>query len=112
MSADHSEPERLHISVALPQLLRDESPDVVLRYSRRAEDLGFAGLWSLDSVPGSATSRVALLDGLHVLTTAAAVTGTISLGIAVIVLPARNAAQLARELATVDQLSGGRLIVG
>src|SRR3954447_8739011 len=32
--------------------------------------------------------------------------------IAVVVLPARNATQLARELATVDRLSGGRLIVG
>ena len=102
----------LRISVGLPQLLPDTTPEVIRRYAVRAEDLGFAGLWSLDSVPGSATSRVALLDGLHVLTTAAAVTGTISLGIAVIVLPARNAAQLARELATVDQLSGGRLIVG
>ena len=85
---------------------------MVRRYAVRAEELGFARLWTLDSVPGSATSRVALLDGLHVLTTAAAVTGRIGLGIAVIVLPARNAAQLAKELATIDRLSGGRLVVG
>lgn len=102
----------LRISVGLPQLLPDQAPEVIRRYAGRAEELGFAGLWSLDSVPGSATSRVALLDGLHVLTTAAAVTARIKVGIAVIVLPARNAAQLARELATVDRLSGGRLIVG
>jgi probable F420-dependent oxidoreductase len=102
----------LRISVGLPQLLPDQAPELIRRYAGRAEQLGFAGLWSLDSVPGSVTSRVALLDGLHVLTTAAAVTSGISLGIAVIVLPARNAAQLARELATVDRLSGGRLIVG
>jgi probable F420-dependent oxidoreductase len=99
------------ISVALPQLVRGEAPDVVSRYAARAEELGFAGLWSLDSVPGSATSRVPLLDGLHLLTTAAATTETIGLGIAVVVLPARNPAQLAKELATVDQLSGGRLTV-
>ena len=85
---------------------------MVRRYAVRAEEVGFARLWTLDSVPGSATSRVPLLDGLHVLTTAAAVTGRIGLGIAVIVLPARNAAQLAKELATIDRLSGGRLIVG
>jgi probable F420-dependent oxidoreductase len=100
------------ISVGLPQLLPDEPPELIRDYAVRAEELGFAGLWSLDSVPGSATSRVALLDGLHVLTTAAAVTARVSLGVAVVVLPARNAAQLARELATVDRLSGGRLIVG
>src|SRR4051794_37196341 len=99
------------ISIALPQLLRDESPDIVVRYAQRAEDLGFAGLWSLDSVPGSATSRVPLLDGLHLLTAAATATTSIRLGIAVIVLPARNPAQLAKELATVDRLSRGRLTV-
>ena len=102
----------LRISVGLPQLLHGDGVDVVHRYAARAEELGFAGLWSLDAVPGAATARVPLLDGLHLLTTAAAVTRAIRLGIAVIVLPARNPAQLARELATIDQLSGGRLIVG
>ena len=82
----------VRIFVGLPQLLDQEAPDVVARYAVRAEAIGFAGLWTLDAVPGSATSRVPLLEGLHVLTTAAAVTDTIGLGIAVIVLPARNAA--------------------
>jgi probable F420-dependent oxidoreductase len=100
------------ISVGVPQLLGGEDVDVVRRYAVRAEELGFARLWSLDAVPGSATSRVPLLDGLHVLTTAAAVTDAIGLGVAVIVLPARNPAVLARELATIDRLSGGRLTVG
>src|SRR3954452_22155959 len=102
----------LRVSVGLPQLLHGDEVGVVRRYAVRAEELGFAGLWSLDAMPGSATARVPLLDGLHVLTTAAAVTDAIGLGIAVIVLPARNPAQLARELATIDRLSGGRLIVG
>src|SRR4051794_41122404 len=100
------------ISVGLPQLLHGNEVDVVRRYAVRAEELGFAGMWSLDAVPGSATARVPLLDGLHVLTTAAAVTGAIGLGIAVIVLPARNPALLARELATIDRLSGRRVIGG
>jgi probable F420-dependent oxidoreductase len=100
------------ISVGLPQLLHDEAPEVVRRYAVRAEELGFAGLWSLDAVPGGATARVPLLDGLHTLTTAAAVTGAIGVGIAIVVLPARNPALLAKELATIDRLSGGRLIVG
>jgi probable F420-dependent oxidoreductase len=99
------------IHVALPQLLGDEPPEVVSRYATRAEELGFAGLWSLEAVPGSATSRVPVLDGLHLLTTAATATSSIRLGIAVIVLPARNAVQLAKELATIDRLSGGRLTV-
>jgi probable F420-dependent oxidoreductase len=102
----------VRISVGLPQLLDDEGAGVLTRYAARAEDLGFAGLWSLDSVPGAATARVAALEGLHTLTAAAVVTQTIRLGVAVIVLPARQPAHLARELATIDQLSGGRLTVG
>lgn len=111
MSADVSKRGSPRISVALPQLVQDDVPDVVPRYAKRAEELGFAGLWSLDSVPGSATSRVPLLDGLHLLTAAAAATAATRLGIASIVLPARNPAQLARELATIDLVSGGRLTV-
>jgi probable F420-dependent oxidoreductase len=102
----------LRISVGLPQYLPDESPDVVTRYAARAEELGFAGLWTVDSVPGAATSRVPALDGLHLLTAASVVTERIGLGVSVIVLPARNPALLARELATIDRLSGGRLTVG
>jgi probable F420-dependent oxidoreductase len=97
------------ISVGLPQL---DAADVLAPFAQRAEALGFAGLWTLDAVPGAATARVPLLDGLHALTSAAAVTRTIGLGVAVLVLPARNPAQLARELATIDRLSGGRLTVG
>ncbi|MEA2176711.1 MAG: hypothetical protein QOG77_8 [Solirubrobacteraceae bacterium] len=104
--------QETRISVGLPQYLSDEPPDVVWRYAARAEELGFAGLWTVDSVPGGATSRVPALEGLHVLSAAAVVTRTIGLGVSVIVLPARNPAQLARELATIDQLSGGRLTVG
>jgi probable F420-dependent oxidoreductase len=102
----------LRISVGLPQLLDDDGPGAVTRYAVRAEELGFAGVWTMDSVPGSATSQVRSLEGLHALTAAAVTTRTIGLGVAVIVLPARNPALLARELATIDQLSGGRLTVG
>jgi probable F420-dependent oxidoreductase len=100
------------ISVALPQLLDDDGPGVLAPFAARAEELGFAGLWTADTVPGSAIARVPSLDGLHALTAAAVVTERIALGIAVIVLPARNPARLAQELATIDVLSGGRLIVG
>jgi probable F420-dependent oxidoreductase len=98
--------------VGLPQYLPDESPAVLASFAARAEELGFAGLWTVDSVPGSATSRVQSIEGLHALTAASAVTDAIGLGVSVIVLPDRNPAQLARELATIDVLSGGRLTVG
>jgi probable F420-dependent oxidoreductase len=102
----------VRISVGLPQLLEDDGVGIVRRFAARAEELGFAGLWTMDSVPGSATSRMRSLEGLHDLTVAAVVTQTIRLGVAVIVLPERQPGLLARELATIDQISGGRLIVG
>jgi probable F420-dependent oxidoreductase len=99
-------------SVGLPQTLEGDDPRPVAAYAVRAEALGFAGLWSLDGAVGGPISHNPLLDGLHVLSHVAAVTGAVRLGIAVIVFPRRNPAQLAKDLATIDRLSGGRLTVG
>jgi probable F420-dependent oxidoreductase len=98
--------------VGLPQTLEGDDPRPIAAYAIRAESLGFTGLWTLDSPPGNRTSRWPLLDALHTLSHAAAVTDEVRLGVAVIVLPRRNPAFLARELATVDRLSAGRLTVG
>lgn len=38
------------ISVGLPQYVPEESAPVVARYATRAEELGFAGLWTVDTV--------------------------------------------------------------
>jgi probable F420-dependent oxidoreductase len=100
------------ISVGLPQQLDGEDPGPVAAYALRAEALGFEGLWSFDAAVGGPIGHWPLLDGLHVLSHVAAVTRAIRLGIAIIVLPRRNPAQLAKELATIDRLAGGRLIVG
>jgi probable F420-dependent oxidoreductase len=101
----------VRISVGLPQFLEDDGVGIVQPFAARAEELGFAGLWTMDSVPGSATSRARSLEGFHDLTVAAVVTQTIRLGVAAIVLPERQPGLLARELATIDQISGGRLTV-
>jgi probable F420-dependent oxidoreductase len=96
-------------SIGLPQALPASD---VTRFARRAEELGFTGLWTMDSVIGGATGHNDTIDGLHLLSYVAAVTESIDLGIAVIVLPLRNPLLLARELASIDRLSGGRLTVG
>jgi probable F420-dependent oxidoreductase len=101
-----------HVSVGLPQAVEGDDARPIAAYAIRAETLGFRGLWSLDSPPGNRTAQWPLLDGLHILSHVAAVTTTPRLGIAVIVLPRRNPAILAKELATVDRLSEGRLTVG
>src|SRR3954467_3751063 len=102
----------VRFSVGLPQNLTGEDTRPVAAYAARAEALGFYGLWTLDSALGGPTGHTPLLDGLHLLSHVAAVTERPRLGVAVIVMGRRQPALLARELATVDRLSGGRLLVG
>ncbi|ONI76229.1 hypothetical protein ALI144C_36795 [Actinosynnema sp. ALI-1.44] len=83
-------------------------PALLVPFARRAEKLGFTGIWTQDTL---STANISL-DGLHVLSHLAAVTDRIRLGIGVLYSGRRNPAVQARELATIDQLSGGRLTVG
>jgi len=99
-------------SVGLAQTLSGDDPRAIATYAARAEALGFVRLWTLDSAVGGPTSRTPLLDGLQVLAHVAAVTTKAQLGIAVIVMGRREPALLAKELAALDRLTGGRLTVG
>jgi probable F420-dependent oxidoreductase len=99
-------------AVGLAQTLEGDDPRPVAGYAIKAETLGFSALWTLDSPVGNRTAHEPILDGLHTLSHVAAVTHEPRLGIAVIVLPRRNPAILAKELATIDRLSAGRLTVG
>ena len=65
------------------------------------------------AVPAAAPYPPAFLyEPVVTLTFAAAVTEHISLGTSVLVLPYRHPLHLAKELASLDRLSGGRLILG
>jgi probable F420-dependent oxidoreductase len=99
-------------SVGLPQTLEGDEPRGVVAYATRAEALGFTGLWALDSAVGGPTSGAPLIDGPQVLAYAAAVTRRVRLGVAVIVMNRRQPVLLAKEMASLDRLTGGRLTVG
>jgi probable F420-dependent oxidoreductase len=99
-------------SVGLPQTLEGDEPRGVVAFATRAEALGFTGLWTLDSAVGGPTSRSPLLDGPQLLAYAAAVTRDVRLGVAVIIMNRRQPVLLAKEMASLDRLTGGRLTVG
>ena len=80
----------------------------IRRYLSRAEALGFESAWVVEQVLGAVPS----LEPVELLAWAAAVTDRIRLGTAVLLTPLRSPVHLAKSLATVDQLSGGRLDVG
>jgi alkanesulfonate monooxygenase SsuD/methylene tetrahydromethanopterin reductase-like flavin-dependent oxidoreductase (luciferase family) len=83
-------------------------PDRFSRTLMRAEELGFASAWVQEQLLGPAP----LLSPLPALCAAAMCTRQIRLGCAVLVTPLHSPIHLARELASVDQLSRGRLEVG
>ena len=81
-------------------------------FARRAEELAFHAAWTLDHAVGEEHAEDPSLDPLHVMTHVAAVTTALRVGVAVLILPRRNPAQLARDVATMDVLSGGRVTLG
>lgn len=79
-----------------------------------AEELGFTGLWVRDipfDVPNFGDVGQ-MHDPFVYLSYLAAKTSTIALGAASIVLPLRHPAHVAKSAASIDQLSGGRLLLG
>lgn len=80
-----------------------------------AERLGFADVWTTDHllVDASAAGDYGrIYEAVSTLAYLAGRTRRVRLGASVIVVPMRNAVELAKELATIDDLSGGRLTVG
>ncbi len=95
-------------------------PAGAARIARLAEAAGFDSLWAGEHVvlpnprvsPSPMAPEERILDPLITLSFLAAQTTTIRLGTGIIVLPQRNPLVLAKELASLDALSGGRLIFG
>ncbi|MFQ5859733.1 MAG: LLM class flavin-dependent oxidoreductase, partial [Anaerolineae bacterium] len=92
----------------------DETPDVdeILRYSVRAEELGFESLWAWDHVLLGVKPAFPILDSLSILTAIAMRTSRVRLGTGILVLPLRNPVVAAKVLGSLDQISKGRLVVG
>jgi probable F420-dependent oxidoreductase len=95
-------------------------PAVTGRLARLAEDLGYSSWWAGDHVvlpsPRVAESPMdptdPILDPLVYLSYVAAVTQRIELGTGIVILPQRHPLVLAKQVASLDVLSGGRLLLG
>ena len=101
--------------IHLPQYGRVASGEAVTRAARHAEDLGFRDVWVSDHVVHPAEQTYPspyLLDPFATLSWAAAVTTRVRVGTSVLVVPQHNPVWLANHLASLDQMSGGRLVVG
>jgi probable F420-dependent oxidoreductase len=99
--------------IPLGMVLPHRSPDAVdmravHQVAQRAEALGFRDLW----VTENTLDHVFCFDPVVVLTYAAAVTTTIRVGVAVVVLPVHSPIHVAHQVATLDYVSHGRAILG
>ena len=103
----------------------------IVGLARKVEELGFGSLWAPEHgvVPadfnvGSAGARAGapsayadgrinqIIDPLVYLAAAASATKTVRLGTGICLVPERNPIRLAKEVATLDLISGGRFIFG
>ncbi|MFG2087312.1 LLM class flavin-dependent oxidoreductase [Spirillospora sp. NPDC048824] len=97
----------MDIGIGLPTMIPGTPGSALLGWARRAEDLGFSSLGTLDRL---------MYDGYEPLTTLAAAAGATSrirLATTILIAAYRgDRALLIKQLASVDRLSGGRLTIG
>lgn len=112
------QPSRLTIGLILPLETHPGRPAPTMRQhvqmAQRAEQLGFGALWMRD-IPfyDPRYGDVAqIFEPLVYIGYLAAATSRIALGTTGIVLPTREPLILAKQVASLDQLSGGRLVLG
>ncbi|HTK16205.1 MAG TPA: LLM class F420-dependent oxidoreductase [Acidimicrobiia bacterium] len=94
--------------------------DVLAETARTAEAVGFESLWAGEHVvlpdpqvpPSPMAPQDPALDPLLALTWAAACTSTIRLATGIVILPQRNPVVLAKQVASLDVLSEGRVTLG
>lgn len=117
----------MKLSCALPQAGAWATPENQVRFAQEAEALGYHGLWTFQRLlyavePQNAYPPMAgqpwprffqsVADPIVSLAYIAARTQRIRLGTAVLLMPYYSPVLLAKQLATLDRVSGGRLDVG
>jgi probable F420-dependent oxidoreductase len=94
----------------------EAAPEAIITTAVKAEALGFDAVFVNDHIIVDGSPRSApwtnTYDPLIALSFIAANTTRIGLGVSVLIVPYRNPIATAKSLATIDRMSGGRLIAG
>jgi len=110
---------KMKFGVVIPSYGDHTSREAVLKVAEKADELGFFSIWVAERliVPEPPNQPWSLIntsayEPLTTLSFLAAVTERVKLGVGVLILPFRNPLVVARQVTTLDILSGGRLILG
>lgn len=107
----------MRIGFGLPVSGSWATPDRLVQVARRAEQLGYHSLWTFQRLASPADDSWgepyrSVADPLVSLAYVAAVTTRIRLGVAVLNMPFASPVLVAKQVATLDRLSGGRVDLG
>jgi probable F420-dependent oxidoreductase len=112
----------MKLTVEFPSVSYREGPQGVMHLARAIEQIGYDHIDMFDHVvmgypmegrpPGPYPAQMPILEALMVLSYMAAVTTRVTLGTEVLVLPQRHPTLVAKQVSTLDTLSGGRVRLG
>ena len=105
----------MQFGVCLPHRWKYASARLIADVAQEAESLRFDSVWVTDHVivPVHHVERGHIFyEALMTLAFVSSITRTVAMGTTVLATPTRNPVVLAREVATLDALSGGRVILG
>ena len=106
----------MHVGVSLRNMGEQSTPATLSACAMAAEDAGFESIWVVDHIaipPDNAEgSNGRYVDPLVALAWLAGVTRRIRLGVGVLILPYRPPLPTAKQIASIQELSGGRLLFG
>ena len=112
----------MKLSIEFPSVSYREGPAGVARFARAVEQIGYDHIDVFDHVvmghpmegraPGPYQATMPILEALMLLGHIAAVTTRVGLGTEVLVLPQRHPTLVAKQVSTLDTLSGGRVRLG
>ena len=99
------------IGVFLPTMSApDSEPGDVVAAARHAENLGFESVWAVDQLV--AGNGAPILDSMIALAAVAGSTVRVKLGLGVVIVPIRPVAWIAKQVASLQRVSGDRVLLG
>ncbi len=105
----------MEFGIGLPNYGRGKTWDDIRRVALAAEALGYASVWTTDHVvvPRENLDPYGhIFESLVTLALVASITTRVKLGASILVLPQRNPVLAAKQIATIDAASNGRVILG